>query len=59
MRKKEVIENLEYALNAAMMSGAFFKSEKITEQIKEATRLYRETWIIHPLKLALEELKRE
>lgn len=51
MKKKVVIGLVEEALKNASFENAAFSVE-----IKEQTKLYRETWIIAPLEQALELL---
>jgi hypothetical protein len=61
---------IKSALQAAKMEGAGFQSnfsddslptneEEVTEFIKKRSELYRETWIIKPLKTALEKLEKK
>lgn len=51
---KHVLLNLRKAIEAAKFTDASFggvhdDKDEISDQIKEQTRLYRETWIIGPL----------
>jgi hypothetical protein len=70
MRKKQIIEDLEDALKSASFENTGFKNlwseendplpkteKEVDEFIKRRTRLYRETWIIHPIERALKALK--
>jgi len=61
---------IKEALRAARMEGAGFQSnfpdvplptdeKDVTEFIKKRSELYRETWIIKPLKRALEKLEKK
>lgn len=60
MKTKAAIKVLEDAIKAATFESASFSFDRAKNQeIKEMTRLYRETWIIPGLKAVLAELKGE
>lgn len=70
MRKREVLELLNRALIDAQMERANFNSliplenlpkteGEVTEFIKGRTRLYRESWIVSPLKQAIKLIERD
>lgn len=59
MRKMEIIATIEGALEYSRFTNASFgRSEEKTVEVKELTKLYRETWIIPKLERALELLKK-
>lgn len=61
MKVREIEKLLNEALEAAKMENCHFGfntvSNEYTERIVEDTKLYRETWIIHPLRRALKLLE--
>lgn len=60
----KLVLQLKQALRSAKMESANFEGmssgidpkENKTEFIKEETRLYRQSWIVHPLEKVLEQL---
>ena len=62
---KKQLEELEKVADMAEMNRASFnfnpehpKDDKLTtEEIKEATRLYRHAWIIAPLRTVINDIK--
>lgn len=65
MQTKEVLRNLKDALQAARMESCGFTlpgrpyfNQEDTPAIVEATRLYRESWIIGPIERAIAEIER-
>ena len=67
MRKREVLAQLREALAAAEMERADFDAYmdtvtlehgQVTTFIRERTRIYRDSWIIAPLKRAIKEIER-
>ena len=65
MKVKEIIKLVKDAIEYTKMTNAGFSKtpndmpdKDYTKEIIEATRIYRNTWIIGTLELALEELKK-
>lgn len=64
MKRKQVISDIKQAIEAAQMTRARFSlsggmsNDVDTERIKVATYLYRDTWILEPLRAALRELEK-
>ena len=70
MRKREVLELLNRALTDAQMERASFSQihpkgpfptceAEVDKFIKDRTRLYRESWIIGPLRQAIKLIERD
>lgn len=70
MRKREVLELLNRALTDAYMERASFSQlhargpfptneAEVDKFIKDRTRLYRESWIIGPLKRAIRLIEQD
>lgn len=70
MRKREVLELLNRALTSARMDRADFNSIiplenlpkteiEVTKFIKDRTRLYRESWIVNPIKRAINLIEQD
>lgn len=68
MRKRDILKNLEEALEATRMEKAGFgdicsnktvtlEESEVTDFIRERTLLYRRTWIIYRLERAIEIIK--
>lgn len=67
MKKQQVLAQLREALAGAEMERANFdafmdtvtlEQGQVTGFIRERTRLYRDSWIIAPLKRAIAEIER-
>lgn len=58
MKKLKAIEEIKRAIEYARFTNASFGTEAYTNEIKEATKLYRESWIIGSLERALELLNK-
>jgi hypothetical protein len=62
VKTKEVAKQIRAAIAAAKLERAEFgsvhKSEDVPAFIRERTRLYRESWIVGPLEIALEIIEK-